>query len=183
MNLGSGSIARKWFICPGNRNTVRRDQPEALQGNPELPDKIHLTVATVIECENHFLLVREIRDGCEVFNQPAGHVEPGETVVDAAIRETLEETAWHIKPAGVISFSSYKAATNGVTYYRLALAAEAIEFDDSATIDSDIEEAVWLNYEEILKKRSQLRSPMVLEAVDDYRAKVIYPLDLLKTHR
>ncbi|MEH6468162.1 MAG: NUDIX hydrolase [Porticoccus sp.] len=148
-----------------------------------MPDKIHLTVATVIERENHFLLVREISEGREVFNQPAGHVEPGESLVDAAIRETYEETAWRIKPTGVLSFGTYTSTSNGVTYYRLALTAEAIEFDDYATIDSDIEEAVWLNYEEILQKRSQLRSPLVLQAIDDYRAKIIYPLDLLKTHR
>ncbi|MDX2349062.1 MAG: NUDIX hydrolase [Porticoccus sp.] len=148
-----------------------------------MPDKIHLTVATVVERENHFLLVREICEGREVFNQPAGHVEPGESLVEAAIRETYEETAWRIKPTGVISFGSYTSASNGVTYYRLALTAEAIEFDDSATIDSDIEEAVWLDYADILQKRSQLRSPMVLQAIDDYRAKIIYPLDLLKTHR
>lgn len=148
-----------------------------------MPDKIHLTVATVIEREDNFLLVREIREGREVFNQPAGHVELGESLVDAAIRETYEETAWRIKPTGVLSFSTYTSTSNGVTYYRLALTAEAIEFDDYATIDSDIEEAVWLNYEEILQKRSQLRSPMVLQAIDDYRAKIIYPLDLLKTHR
>jgi 8-oxo-dGTP pyrophosphatase MutT (NUDIX family) len=148
-----------------------------------LPDKIHLTVATVIERDSRFLLVREIREGLEVFNQPAGHVEPGESLVEAAIRETYEETAWRINPTGVISFSSYTSASNGVTYYRLALTAEAIEFDDSATIDSEIEEAVWLDYADILQKRSQLRSPMVLQAIDDYRAKIIYPLDLLKTHR
>ncbi|MEH6617109.1 MAG: NUDIX hydrolase [Porticoccus sp.] len=148
-----------------------------------MPDKIHLTVATVIERENNFLLVREISEGREVFNQPAGHVEPGESLVDAAIRETYEETGWRIKPTGVLSFGTYTSTSNGVTYYRLALTAEAIEFDDYATIDSDIEEAVWLNYEEILQKHSQLRSPMVLQAIDDYRAKIIYPLDLLKTHR
>ncbi|MFT7300809.1 MAG: ADP-ribose pyrophosphatase YjhB (NUDIX family) [Porticoccus sp.] len=125
-----------------------------------MPDKIHLTVATFIERENHFLLVRGIRDGREVLNQLSGHVELGEIVVDTAIRETLEETACHIKPAGAISFSSYKTATNDVTHYRRALAEGAVEFDDPATMDSDIE-----------------------EAVDDYRAKVIYPLDLLKTHR
>jgi ADP-ribose pyrophosphatase YjhB (NUDIX family) len=148
-----------------------------------LPDKIHLTVATVIERENKFLLVREICEGREVFNQPAGHVEPGESLVDAAIRETYEETAWKINPTGVLSFGTYTSTSNGVTYYRLALTGEAIEFDDDATLDSDIEEAVWLNYEEILQKRSQLRSPLVLQAIDDYRAKIIYPLDLLKTHR
>ena len=148
-----------------------------------MPDRIHLTVATVIEHQGKFLLVREIRDGREVFNQPAGHVEPGETPLEAAERETFEETAWHIKPTAVISFTTYTAAQNGVTYYRVALAAKPLELDPAAQLDPDIEEAVWLNYEEILQKAYQLRSPMVLEAINDYRSGQLYPLDILKTHR
>ena len=59
-----------------------------------MPDKIHLTVATVVEKDNLFLMVRETRDGVQVINQPAGHVEPGEDILHAALRETLEETGW-----------------------------------------------------------------------------------------
>lgn len=152
-----------------------------------MPGTIHLTVAVVVErClanqNPQYLMVREVRDGREVYNQPAGHVEPGETPYQAAIRETLEETAWHIKPAGVISFSTCRSKTNGVTYYRLALSAEVSKFDHTVEIDSDIEEALWLSYEQILGLQPQLRSPMVLQAIDDFRSKRIYSLDLLKVH-
>jgi len=146
-------------------------------------DQIHLTVAVVVEREHRFLMVREIRNGLELYNQPAGHVEPGETPIQAAIRETLEETTWHVVPAAIISFTTFRAPANGITYYRLAFAADADRPDPLRVIDQDIEEAVWLTYEEILQKRQQLRSPMVLEAIEDYRRGIFYSLDLLKTHR
>ena len=148
-----------------------------------MPDSIHLTVAVVIEIKNRYLMVRELCTGAMRYNQPAGHVEPGETPVEAAIRETLEETGWHIEPTSIISFSTYKTASNGVTYYRLAFAAKTIKFDESAEIDSDIDEAVWLSYEEIQGLKDQLRSPLVLEALNDFRLGQSYSLDLLKAHR
>lgn len=137
----------------------------------------------VIERNHHFLMVKELRDGEMRYNQPAGHVEPGETPIEAAVRETLEETAWHIVPTSIISFSTFKAPSNGVTYYRLAFAANTIKFDENVEIDNDIEEALWLSYEEILDLKSKLRSPMVLQAIDDYRSGHCYSLDLLKVHR
>lgn len=148
-----------------------------------MPDNIHLTVAVVIESKNRYLMVRELCTGAMRYNQPAGHVEPGETPIEAAIREAHEETGWHIEPTSIISFSTYKSASNGVTYYRLAFAATAIRFDESAEIDSDIDEAVWLSYEEILGLEDQLRSPLVLEALDDFRSGQCYSLDLMKAHR
>jgi len=148
-----------------------------------LPNIIHLTVAVVVEHKGCYLMVRELCTGAMRYNQPAGHVEPGETPVEAAIRETLEETGWHIEPTSIISFSTYKAVSNGVTYYRLAFAAKAIKFDESVEIDSDIDEAVWLSYEEIQNLEAHLRSPLVLEALDDFRSGQCYSLDLLKVHR
>ncbi len=168
-----------------------------------MAENIHLTVAVVVERDKRdvssqlfdnsedngtsdhaqYLMVREIRNGKEVYNQPAGHVEAGETPIEAAIRETLEETAWHIKPSGIISFSTFTSNLNGITYYRLALAAETLQFDPLLDIDSDIEEALWMDYDQICSVESQLRSPMVLQAIDDFRANRIYSLDLLKAHR
>jgi len=148
-----------------------------------LTDNIHLTVAMVIEHDHKFLMVKELRDGEIRYNQPAGHVEPGETPIEAAVRETLEETAWHIEPTSIISFSTFKAPSNGITYYRLAFAANTIRFDENAKIDSDIEEALWLSYGDILDLKPKLRSPMVLQAIDDYKSGHCYSLDLLKVHR
>lgn len=128
-------------------------------------------------------MVKELRDGEIKYNQPAGHVEPGETPAEAAIRETLEETGWHIELTNIISFSTFKAPSNWVTYYRLAFAAHTIEFDEGVEIDSDIEEALWLSYEEILNYEPKLRSPMVLQAINDYRSGQRYSLDLLQVHR
>jgi len=137
----------------------------------------------IIEHRHRFLMVKELRDGEIKYNQPAGHVEPGETPAEAAIRETLEETGWHIELTNIISFSTFKAPSNGVTYYRLAFAAHTIEFDEGVEIDSDIEEALWLSYEEILNFEPKLRSPMVLQAINDYRSGQRYSLDLLQVHR
>ncbi|TNE94053.1 NUDIX hydrolase [Porticoccus sp.] len=148
-----------------------------------MPDRIHLTVATVVKRDDKFLLVREFSDQKSVLNQPAGHVEPGETPLEAAVRETLEETGWHVRPTALISFTTYLSPTNGITYYRLAIAADAVEFDPKATLDSDIEEALWLDYEEILQNENSLRSPMVMQAINDYLKGPLYPLDILKTPR
>lgn len=148
-----------------------------------MPDAIHFTVAMVIERNHRFLMVKELCDGEIKYNQPAGHVEPGETPIEAAIRETLEETGWHIELTSIISFSTFKAPSNGVTYYRLAFTADALRFDECAEIDSDIEEALWMSYEEILNLQSSLRSPMVLKALNDYRSGQCYSLDLLQVHR
>lgn len=148
-----------------------------------MPDRIHLTVATVVKRDDKFLLVREFSDQKTVLNQPAGHVEPGETPLEAAVRETLEETGWHVRPTALISFTTYLSPTNGITYYRLAIAADAVEFDPKATLDSDIEEALWLDYEEILQNEDSLRSPMVMQVINDYLKGPLYPLDILKTPR
>ena len=74
-----------------------------------MPDTIHLTVATVVERNGDFLMVRETQDGVQVINQPAGHVEPGEDVIAAALRETFEETGWEVKITGFLGFSNAKS--------------------------------------------------------------------------
>ncbi len=148
-----------------------------------MPDRIHLTVATVVKRDDKFLLVREISNQKSVLNQPAGHVEPGETPLEAAVRETLEETGWHVCPTALVSFTTYLSPNNGITYYRLAIAADALVFDPDVTLDSDIEEALWLSYEEILQNERSLRSPMVMQAINDYTHGPLYPLDILKTPR
>lgn len=139
----------------------------------------HVTVATIVERAGRFLLVYEEADGKQVYNQPAGHLDPHETLQEAAIRETLEETAWHVRLTGVVGVNLYEAPTNGITYVRTTFIAEAVSQDTERSLDAGIIEAVWLTYEEILERRAQLRSPMTLQIIDEYRAGRRFPLAVI----
>jgi len=143
----------------------------------------HATVATIVEKDNYFLLVEEIAGGKKVFNQPAGHLEQNETLFDAAIRETLEETGWHVELTDVTGFYTYLAPTNGITYHRTCFAANPINLDTNATLDEGIVGAVWLTYEELKSQRNKLRSPLVLRCIEDYLADKRYPLDIIYHHQ
>jgi NADH pyrophosphatase NudC (nudix superfamily) len=136
----------------------------------------HVTVATLIERENRYLLVYEEADGRKVYNQPAGHLEPNETLIEAAVRETLEETAWSVKLTGVVGVNLYTAPSNNVTYFRTTFIGELINHDPNRRLDQGIIDAVWLTYEEILERKDQLRSPMTLQIIEDYRAGRRFPL-------
>ena len=143
-----------------------------------MPDTIHLTVATVVERNGNFLMVRERKDGVQVINQPAGHVEPGEDVLAAALRETFEETGWEVKITGFLGFSNAKSVTSGITYYRLVFVAEPLQFQEDAEIDSDIDSAEWMTLEQIKDPINKPRSEMVYQAVDDFMSGHIFPLEI-----
>jgi len=141
----------------------------------------HVTVACVIEKKGKYLMVEE-RDkssGKMVFNQPAGHVDPNESLEQAAVRETLEETGWDIELIGLLGIALYTAPTNGTTYYRTTFLAKAIERVNDAIIDPDIHAVHWLDYEEIETLSARLRSPLVLTVIDMHRRGVCYPLELI----
>lgn len=144
-----------------------------------MTDRIHLTVAAVIPRDNKFLMVRENDNGLEVINQPAGHVEPGETLQQAALREVMEETGWQVRLTGLLGLTHFSSPHNGKTYYRVSFVAEAIALDDSAVLDSDILAAEWLTLEQ-LEGSSQLRSPMVLADITKYLKKNIYPIEFIE---
>lgn len=139
----------------------------------------HITVAALIKRRGRYLIVEEMQHGRKVFNQPAGHVEEGETIVEACARETLEETRWQVRPAHLIGVYSYKAP-NGVTYYRFGMSAEALK-ETSEPLDDDIIAVHWLTLEELraLNYRGELRSPLVLKMVEDDMAGQAYPLSLV----
>lgn len=130
----------------------------------------HVTVATIIERDNRYLMVYEEADGKTVYNQPAGHLDPNETLQAAAVRETLEETGWVVELTGVVGINLYTAPSNGITYFRTTFIAEAISHDPERPLDTGIIEAVWLTYEELLARKDQLRSPMTLQIIEEYRA-------------
>ncbi len=144
-----------------------------------MPDTIHLTVATVVHRDGRFLLVREREAGREVINQPAGHVEPGETLEQAALREVLEETGWRVRLTGFIGIATYRSPRNGVTYYRMAFCAEAVEEQTDAPLDPDIIAREWWDLATIEANRSRLRSPMVLITIENFLAGPIYPLSII----
>jgi 8-oxo-dGTP pyrophosphatase MutT (NUDIX family) len=141
----------------------------------------HVTVATVVERDSHYLLVEE-RDkssGRIVFNQPAGHLERGESLQQAALRETLEETGWRVALEGVLGLALYTAPGNDVTYYRTTFVARALRHQADAQLDPDIIAVHWLDYEAILANSARMRSPLVLAAIEQHRSGLRYPLDLI----
>lgn len=140
----------------------------------------HVTVAVVVERDGQFLMVEEHDElaGGLVFNQPAGHVEPGERLLDAALRETLEETGWKVELTGVIGIS-FATAPNGITYYRTSFAARPLEELAEVELDTDIHAVHWMSYEEILRNSAKMRSPLVLPTIEQHRKGHHYPLDFV----
>lgn len=140
--------------------------------------KPHATVAVIIERDGRFLMVEERSNGRIVFNQPAGHVEEHETILDAARRETLEETGWQVEPRHFLGLYTFLAPANGATYYRMCFVAEALEHE-TEDLDDDIIAAHWLSYDELRERRDSLRSPLVLRCVEDYLAGRRFPLSVI----
>ena len=139
----------------------------------------HLTTAVIVVRNDRFLMVEERSGGRVVFNQPAGHIEPGESIFAAAQREALEETGWNIELSHFLGVYTYLSPQNGVTYFRFSFLGEAVE-EVSATLDPDIIAAHWLSLGEIHERQEKLRSPLVLECINDYLAGRRYPLDLIQ---
>ncbi|MCG3073048.1 NUDIX hydrolase [Pseudomonas aeruginosa] len=124
----------------------------------------HVTVATIVEDQGRFLLVEEQADGREVLNQPAGHLEPAESLLEAALRETLEETGWEVELSAVTGIYLYTAPSNGVTYHGIIGPR-------------------WLSRDELAAQPQRWRSHLVLRCIDDYLAGGRYPLALIRdTH-
>lgn len=140
--------------------------------------KPHVTVAAVVENEGKFLMVEECIEGKMVLNQPAGHLEPGESLIQAVIRETLEETAWHFQPQYLIGIYRW-ARTEDDAFLRFAFAGSCISHDKSRQLDPDIHQALWINRDTITLDSINLRSPMVMTCIQDYLQGRRYPLDIL----
>lgn len=139
-----------------------------------------LTVAAVIERDGRFLFVEELVHGRKVINQPAGHVETGETLLAAVIRETLEETAWTFDPEAIVGIYLWSPPQGGSSFLRVAFAGCGLRHDPQRQLDDGIIRPVWLARSALIARTPQLRSPMVLRAVDDYLAGMRWPLDLVQ---
>ncbi len=140
----------------------------------------HVTVATVIEDNGRFLLVEEAAaDGQLVFNQPAGHLEPNESLIEAAARETLEETGWSIDVQGIVGIGLYTTPDGSTTYYRTTFFGKALQHDPLRTLDTGIVRAVWLTRAEIAALADRMRSPMVPKVIEQYCSGHRYPLSML----
>lgn len=141
--------------------------------------KPHVTVAAVVESGGRFLLVQERINDQTVYNQPAGHLEDNESLSAAVIRETLEETGWHFEPESIIGLYRWQYPGKEQTYLRVAFAGRGLRHDEERLLDPEIEEVLWMSVAEMRRQTGRLRSPMVLQTVEDYLAGTRFPLPLL----
>jgi 8-oxo-dGTP pyrophosphatase MutT (NUDIX family) len=141
--------------------------------------KPHVVVAAVVERDGRFLLVEEETDEGVRINQPAGHLDPGESLVNAVIRETLEETACHVEPTALLGIYRWHQPERDRTYLRFAFCAQFIGHQPERALDTGILRALWLTPDEMRAESERHRSPLVLRCLEDYLGGRRYPLDLL----
>ena len=143
--------------------------------------KPNVVVAAIAQREGKFLLVEEeIEDGRLVFNQPAGHWDPGETLIEACARETLEETAYIFKPTALLGVFSWTPPGGDKTYLRFAFCGETGAHDPARKLDKEIRRALWLNPDEIRACRDRHRSPLIMHCIERYLSGTRYPLELIE---
>jgi 8-oxo-dGTP pyrophosphatase MutT (NUDIX family) len=141
--------------------------------------KPDVTVAAVAERDGRFLFVEERAQGRIVLNQPAGHLEDGETFLAAVERETLEETAWSFRPRAIVGVYLWRPEHAARSFLRVAFCGDLAAHDPSRSLDRGILGTRWLTREQLADPRARLRSPLVLQCVDDYLAGARHPLGLL----
>lgn len=140
--------------------------------------KPSVTVAAVIERDGRFLLVQEKSQGRLVLNQPAGHLDPGESLAQACRREVMEETAHEFEPTALVGIYRWHFAPKDVTFLRFCFSGKvgrAVE----RPLDKEIVAAQWLSAKEIEERKAEHRSPLVQKCVDDFLAGRSYPLEVL----
>ena len=138
-----------------------------------------VTVAAVIRRRDHYLMVEERPQGVAVINQPAGHLEDNESLLDAVMRECLEETAWHFQPQALVGIYRWRNDQNGDTYLRFTFSGNCLAQPEPRQLDADIVAAHWMTLDEIQSRSGLLRSPLVMRSIHDYLQGRCYPLDVL----
>jgi 8-oxo-dGTP pyrophosphatase MutT (NUDIX family) len=136
------------------------------------------SVAAVIERDGRFLLVEERIDGRRVLNQPAGHLDPGESLVAACRREVLEETAHRFEPTAMVGIYRWHYAAKDVTFLRFCFKG-SLGNDEKRPLDRQILRLHWLSADELRARRAEHRSPLVQQCVDDFQAGRHFSLDVL----
>ena len=144
--------------------------------------KPNVTVAALVERDGRFLLVEEDTERGRLFNQPAGHLDPGESLIEAVAREALEETAYSFTPAALVGVYHYHHAADDTTYLRFVFTGEVTGPDPGRALDTGIIRAVWLTPQEIRRDAARHRSPLVMHCINDYLAGRRFPLDVLYHH-
>lgn len=141
-----------------------------------------VTVAAIVEDQGRFLVVEE-RDeqGALVINQPAGHVEGGESIVEALVREAIEETAWEVRPFALVGIYLWSKPDQSASFLRVAVACEPLKEAAERSLDQGIERALWLSRDELILRSSDHRSPLVFRCIEDYLKGQRFPLDLIQT--
>lgn len=142
--------------------------------------KPNVTVAAVIEQDGRFLLVEEETEDGVRFNQPAGHLDPGESLVEAAVRETLEETAHRFLPDSLVGIYQWPRPDGARTYLRFAFAGRVDGVEAGRALDAGILRTVWMSPSELEACAPRHRSPLVLQCVRDYLDGRRHPLALIR---
>ncbi|MGY6276676.1 NUDIX hydrolase [Methylomonas sp. MgM2] len=140
-----------------------------------------VTVAAVIEKDRRFLLVEETTDNGLMFNQPAGHLEPGEDLISAVKREVLEETAWQFDPEAVVAVQLWRRNPNSQSFVRFCFTGSVHSHNPAQKLDDGIITTHWLSRAEITERSARLRSPLVLKTLEAYLSGQRYPLDVLQS--
>jgi 8-oxo-dGTP pyrophosphatase MutT (NUDIX family) len=143
--------------------------------------KPEVTVAAIVERAGRFLMVEERISGRLVFNQPAGHLEDRETLIEAAVRETREETAWRFAPEALVGTYLWRNPDNERTFLRFAFCGSVDDHKPDQPLDTGIVRAVWLSHDQLLAQPGRLRSPLVLKCLEDYLAGARQPLASVAT--
>jgi 8-oxo-dGTP pyrophosphatase MutT (NUDIX family) len=136
-----------------------------------------ITVAAVTETDGRFLVVEERINRRLVFNQPAGHVEQGETLLTAVVREVREETAWGFEPDALIGVYLWRNPSSGRSYMRFAFTGKVTDHDAAQPLDRGIVGTHWLSRDDLRQREPRLRSPLVLRCIEDYLGGIRLPLE------
>lgn len=156
--------------------TIDQLQSNTLESEPRIWCP-RVTVATVVPKDGRYLLVEEHVHGRTVINQPAGHLEPDESLQSAAVRETLEETGWDVELDCLIGVQQWTSSHSGSQFVRFTFAANPLSHDPSRPLDKGILRALWMDRDEIVAASDRLRSPLILHSIDDWLAGRRLPVD------